>query len=118
VFKAGQLVSLESNAAVHMDAAIEDATFAGVVGIGAPAGTTEVLVLKVCQVEIDCALATFGAMAGIKYSAGSSSVDYSIIADSGADTIGFVAKEYTTAVTRVRVNFDVEKLQKLDAVAA
>lgn len=119
VFKSGQLVSLESNAAVHMDAVTEDATFAGVVAMGAPDGTTEVLVLKKCEVLIDLDSAqTLGAGAGLKYNAGGSSTDYSLTPDGGANTIAFCAKEYTTTVDRARATIDVMELQKIDAVAA
>lgn len=119
VFVKGQFVSLESNVAVHMDAAAEDATFAGVVWMGADATVTEVRVLMSGQVEIDLAgAATADLGDGFAYNAGDTSTDYSIVADGAANTIMHAAKQYDSNVTRLRANFDVRGLGKLYGVSA
>ena len=118
VFEAGQVVSVESNAAVHMDLVTEDATFAGVVSIGAGDGETLVQVCPWGVVDIDCTSGTYAFGAGLKYSAGDSSTDYSLVADGSANTIMHSYQIYTTAVTRIQAYFNVFELAKLFAVSA
>lgn len=113
VFEKGQLGSLESNAVVHLDAAAEDATFCGVVHQGAANGETTVRMLLAGTVLIDVTSATYGFGDGLKYSAGDSSTDYSLVTDGGANTLMFSAEERTAAVTRLRAFFDVIALGKL-----
>lgn len=118
VFIKGQPVSFESNAAVHMDLVSEDASFVGIAAEAAGTDRTEVTVLKKCIVEITATSATYALGAGIKYSSGGATTDYVMVADGGANTLGFVHKDYSSAATRILVEFDVDRLEKLDATEA
>lgn len=118
VFKIGWPVSWESNTAVNMDAATEDATFLGLAETFHENGDTRDLVcgLKLIA-EFDCSSATFDVGAGLKYSAGSASVAYSLVADGSANTIAN-AWGYQATVTRVVVDIDVRNLKKLYSQSA
>lgn len=119
VFKKGWLVSLESNAAVNMDAATEDATFVGVAWTNHDSGDTHNLTATTkCILDIDNASATFDTGNGVKYNAGSATVVYKVEDDAGANTIGHANKVYTSAVTRMQIRIDVPQLQKLFEVNA
>lgn len=115
--ESGALVSYESNTAVYMDAATEDATFIGVCAIACPTAQDHVLVAIRGVIDIDCTSATYAQASGLKYSAGDASTDYSLVADGSANTIMFAAKYYGSAVTRIRAIFDVIALGKLFAVS-
>lgn len=115
--ESGALVSYESNTAVYMDLVTEDATFIGVCSQACPTAQDFVLVALAGVIEIDCTSAAYGMLSGLKYSAGSASTDYSLVADGSANTIMFAAKYYASA-TRIRAIFDVIALGKLAAVSA
>lgn len=118
VFDHGWLVSLESSNAVNLDAATEDATFIGVAITKHESGNTDnVTVCQDCVMEIDAVSAAYDTGDGVKYSAGSATVDYKVAADGGANTIGWAHKVYSSA-TRIQVRFNVLALGKLYAVSA
>jgi len=114
VFKKGWLVSLESSTSVNMDAAGEDATFAGIAYTNHESGDAHNLTsLLKCALDITVTSATYGFGDGLLYSAGSASVEYSLADDSGANTIVNSLQEKTSAVTLLRVLVDVPNLAKL-----
>jgi len=114
--KQGDFVSYESNAAVLMDAAGEDATFAGF-GISVHVTNENLpndLTIGLKGVVVyDVASATFAVAAGLKYSARAT-----LVADAGANTIAWAAKREAASVTRLRSLIDVIALGKLFAVSA
>lgn len=119
VFISGQLVSYESNACVHMDAATEDSTLVGVCSIGAPSGELTVTVTTWCVINVACTSATYSFGAGLKYSAGDSSTAYSLVADGSANTIAHVWGDYSdSAVTRINAAINIWALRKLLAISA
>lgn len=119
VFRVGWLVSIESSKAVNMDAATEDATFGGVAYTGHESGDAHDLTMCLkCVLEIDNVSSTFDIGDGVKYSAGSASVDYKVTADGGANTIGHAHQIYASAVTRMLIRIEVPQLQKLFGVSA
>lgn len=118
VFEHGQLVSFESSAGVHLDAATEDATFVGVVSQASPSDQDFVMVAVKGVIDIDVTSGTFDHAAGLKYAAGGSSTVYSLVADGGANTIMWAWETRTSAVTRLRAYFNVPALQKFFAVDA
>jgi hypothetical protein len=114
--KQGDLVSYESNAAVLMDAAGEDATFAGfgiTVHIADENLPNDLTVGLKGVVVYDVASATFALAAELKYSARNK-----LVAAAGADTIAWSHKREASAVTRLRSLIDVVALGKLFAVSA
>lgn len=118
IFK-GDFLSLESNAAVLMDAATEDATFCGIANSQHETGDAfPVTSLLRCQIKVSVTSATYGFGVELKYSAGSATVEYSLVAAGGANTIAWSAAEETVAVTQLLVDIDVRALQKLFAVSA
>lgn len=119
IFMTGDLVSDESNLAVNMDAATEDATFAGVAATAHESGDdTNVAVCDKCIIEIDAVSAAYSHLAPLKYNAGSASVEYSVAADGGFNTIMHVWGEYAAGSTRIKALVNVSALQKLAAVNA
>jgi len=110
----GDLLSYESNAAVLVDAATEDATFIGYAVNQVSSDFSEpdriVAGLKGI-VEYDATSATYGAGAGLKYTS-----ENAVVADGGANTIAWAA-EYKTG-TRLATLIDVLALGKLFATDA
>lgn len=119
VLEKGFFISYESNKAVPMDAVTEDATFLGICNDDSADGDTDdVEVLLKCEIRVDVVSATYSILQGLKYSAGSATVDYKLVDDSSANTIAFSLEEKTSAVTRLKVLIDVVALGKLAAVSA
>jgi hypothetical protein len=115
--KQGDLVSYESNAAVLLDAAAEDATFAGfaiTVHVADENLPNDLTVGLRGVLVYDVASATFAIAAGLKY-AGSRN---KVVADGGYNTIAWSHKREASAVTRLRTLVDVIALGKLFAVSA
>ncbi len=119
VIEQGDLLSLESNSIVNMDAAGEDATFAGIAVTRHETGVSgDVTVAPVAIIEIGCSSATYGYGDGLLYVSGSGTVEYVIADDSGANTIMWCYREYTSAVTRLVALVHAPVLQKLFSSAA
>jgi len=119
VIEQGDLLSLESNSILNMNAVGEDATFAGVAVTRHLTGVDgDVTVAPLAIIEIDCTSATYGYGDGLLYVAGSGTVEYSVADDSGANTIMWCYREYTTAVTRLVALVHAPILQKLFSSAA
>ena len=118
----GQLMVQEAAADTmeHMNAAGDDAIFCGVCIVGHSANPDDFrdsgVVLQKCLVEMDVTSASYDYGDPLKYAAGSDTVDYSLVADAGANTIAWAAETKTTA-TRLLVRFDVWALQKLLGVS-
>lgn len=111
VIKKGWLLSLESNTIENMNADTEDVTFAGVAYTNHESGDPHnVTVLMKCIVDIDVTSATYVFGVGLKYTAGSATVDYSLVADANANTIAWSQQVASSAVTRLQVRFDVPVL--------
>ena len=111
VLKKGWLLSLESNAITNMNLVGEHSTFAGVAYTNHATGDPhDVTALLKCMLSIDNTSATFDLGAGLKYSAGSASTIYKLVADGSADTMANAARIYTSAVTRMDVFIDVPAL--------
>ena len=114
VLKKGWLLSLESNAITNFGSATDDATFAGVAYTNHATGDPhDVTALLKCTLSIDNTSATFDLGAGMKYTSGSASAIYTLVADSSANTIANAAKIYTSAVTRMDVFINVPALVSL-----
>lgn len=112
----GDLVSLESNTVVAMDAVTEDATFPGVAGGQKNAGQSvpaQIVVFASGVVAIDATSAEYQATAGLKYAS-----DNAVVGDSSANTIGFVWRKTAAAAIRVKMYFNVPALGKLFTVSA
>ncbi len=107
-------MSLESNAGVNLDAAADDATFLGITDDESDSTQSDdIQVLLKCHIKVDVTSATYGLLGGLKWAAGDSGTDYSLVADGGANTIAWSLTEETSAVTRLRVLIDVLGLHKL-----
>ena len=118
-FDTGDLLSFESNALVLMDAAGEDATFAGIAVSRHETGVSgDVTVAPIAIVDIGCSSATYGYGDGLLYVSGSGTVEYVVADDSSANTIMWAYQEYTTAVTRLVAIVSNPILQKLFSSAA
>ena len=119
VLEKGFFISYESNKAVVMDLVTDDATFLGICNDDSANGDTDdVEVLLKCEIRVDVVSATYSILQGLKYSAGSATVDYKLVDDGSANTIAFSLEEKTSAVTRLKVLIDVVALGKLAAVSA
>ena len=111
----GDLVSYESNTTVAVDAAGEDASFLGYMVNATIADQDEpdrAIVGLRGIVEYDATSATYTVGAGLKYTSKNA-----VVADGGADTIGWAA-EYGTTQTRLDTIIDVIALGKLFGVDA
>lgn len=103
----GDLLSFESNAVVLMDLVTEDASFIGISGgkcDTASAGTYIDVYLR-CIVDIALVSATYAIGAGVKYSAKNT-----LVADSDANTIGWIWDFNTATRTRGKVLIDIPAL--------
>ena len=119
VIRKGDLISLESNKAVLLDDATEDATFAGISESESASGETDdITVLRRCIVEITVGSATYDYGNGLKYNAGDADNAYDFVADAGADTIMWIHKQYDVAATIVLALVDIVALRKLFGVDA
>ncbi len=119
VFKVGDLVSLESNAAVNFNAVGEDATFAGLaVTEWASGDAGDVTIAPLAIVKIGCSSATYGYGAGLLYVSGSATAEYVVADDAGANTIFWCYQEYTSAVTRLVALVPAPIIQNLFSSAA
>ena len=106
----GDLVSYESNTTVAVDAAGEDASFLGYMVNATIADQDEpdrAIVGLRGIIEYDATSATYTVGAGLKYTSKNA-----VVADGGADTIGWSA-EYGTTQTRLDTIIDVIALGKL-----
>lgn len=110
----GDLISFESNVAVLMDAATEDATFAGYLlnRTTADAEPDRAIVGLRGIVTYDATSATYESFAELKYAS-----ENTLVAASSANTIAWVAKRGTT-ITRVDTYIDVPALGKLFTASA
>jgi len=110
----GQLLIEASGEVDHMDAVAEDADFIGVALTGHSANPDDfrdsITVSQKCLIDIDVTSAAYVYGAGLKYSAGGPTTDYSLVADGGANTIAWAAE--TKTATRLLVYVDVWALGK------
>lgn len=119
VVDVGDFISVESSKATLMNAATDDATFAGIAISKHESGNTDDVVVALdCVIEVDCVSATYTLGAGVKYNAGSATVDYKVEDDAGANTVGWSHRVYSSAVTRMEVRINAPVLQKLFEVNA
>jgi hypothetical protein len=112
----GDFVSLESNAAVLMDAAAEDATFAGYMinQVHTDYSEPDQAIVGLRGILLCTATsATYGFGDGLVYTA-----ENTVAADAGANTMAWSGAEETAAVTSLKVIIDVIALGKLFAVDA
>lgn len=112
----GDFASLESNAIVLMDTVTEDATFIGLVLNRTTSDFAEpdqAVVGQIVLARTDCTSATYTVSAGLKYGA-----ENSVVADGGANTIGWSHEYAASAVTRLSSFYNVYALGKLFAVSA
>ena len=113
----GDLISYESNACTLLNAAGDDATFAGY-AINqrlANGGTPQEMVVGMKGlVKYDCTSATYGFGDGLLYTA-----ENKLAADAGANTLAWAAEDESgTAVTRIVALINVPALAKLFGVDA
>ena len=119
VIEQGDLLSLESNSIVNMNAAAEDITFAGIAVTRHESGVSgDVTVAPLAIIKIGCTSATYGYGDGLLYVSGSGTVEYAVADDAGANTIMWAYQEYTTAVTRLVALVNAPLLQKIFSSAA
>lgn len=109
------LVSYEASAAVLLDAAGEDATFAGYMINQHTANQPEpdrVVVGLRGMLKMSVTSATYDFADGLKYAS-----ENTLVADGGANTLAWAA-EYAATVTTLKVAIDVIALSKLFGVDA
>ena len=113
--KQGDLINIESNVGLPFSVATDDATLAGIAfgENSTELAASEIVICTLCEVEADVTSATYALGAGLKYSAGSTTVDWSFVADGSANTIAWAYREEASAVTSLRILFDVRLLGKL-----
>ena len=113
--KQGDLVSFESNLVTVLATVTDDQFFVGLAFTESITGETDPVVVCVGPVVVaaDATSATYGFGVGVLYSAGDYTTDWSFADDSGANTIGNVFREYTSAATRIRIRFDAFHLAKM-----
>lgn len=116
IFDKGDLVSLESSAAVPLDAVTEDATFAGLAWQAAGTWTTEVQVLIKCVAEVTVSSDTYDTGNPLLYVSGDNGTEYVFADATSGTTICWAMQTKTSAVTRLRVLFDAPSLEKLWAI--
>lgn len=109
----GDFVSFEAGVAVLMNAETEDATFAGFMLNQYDADKRvpqQVVLALVGMLQCTATSATYNAFDCLKYAA-----ENTVVADGGANTIAWVAKDYAAAATSIKVYINVPALGKLFA---
>jgi len=114
--KPGWLVSIEGATAVPLNAATEDATFAGIALTGHEPNVdyrTEVTLAEKCEIDIDVVSGTYTRGEGLTLSGTTTGDAITLVADAGSNTLAWAAETKASAVTRLRVRIDIDRLAKL-----
>lgn len=112
--KPGWFISKEGGNAVKLDAATEDATFAGIAKTGHSPNVDNrdrITVSELCVVEVDTVAAAYTRGAGLKLSSGSGD-SIIVVADGDANTLCWAFENKTTTASdlRLKVLVDVKRL--------
>lgn len=113
--KPGHFCSFEGGYLVLLNAATEDASFAGIAATGHKPtvdNLDHITVLETCEVEVDVVSGTYTRGEGLKLNGVTSGDSIILEADAGANTLAWAA-ETKASTTRLRVRVAVWDLQKL-----